>query len=120
MPDDSGHSRGDTEHVKRGATKFTDRVIAYGWDGKNDDNINSVWICRECGDELEIRQRRGRHAYVSVGCSCGAESLDLRVSDLFEFKMKAWDTATVAELGRGEFADNRSQQPDTDRSGGGE
>ncbi len=91
------------EHVKRGATKFTDRDVSYGWNGKEDDSINSVWICEECDEPLEIRQRRGRHAYISIGCSCGAESLDMRVSDLFDFEMEAWDTATISELGRGEF-----------------
>lgn len=107
-----------SEHVKRGATKVTDRETEYGWSGPDDDYINSVWVCRECGEPLEIRQRRGREAYVSIECECCTESLDVRIADLFDFEMETWDTATVAELGRGEFDADRSHEPGTDHSGG--
>ena len=87
-----------SDHIKRGAERHTDRTITY--DTMDDDAINSVWCCTECGEPLEVRQRKS-HAYVSLGCPCGAESLDLRMADLLEFKMEAWDTKVVHKLGRG-------------------
>lgn len=92
-----------SEHVKRGATKHKNRDVSYDWNGPEGGQINSVWCCDECGDTLEVRQRAGKHAYVEIGCSCGASSLDLRISDLFEFEMESWDTVTVSELGRGSY-----------------
>jgi len=106
--------RDETEHVKRGATKVTDRETEYDWSAREDGGINSVWVCRECNQPLEIRQRRGNDAYVSIECECCAESLDLRIADIFDFEMETWDTETVHKLGRGEFGE-RAQEPDTDR-----
>jgi len=90
-----------SDHVKRGAERHVDREVTY--DTMADDEINSVWCCTECGDELELRYRPASgHNYVSVGCSCGAESLDLRIADLLEFKMESWDTVVAHKLNRGE------------------
>ena len=86
-----------SEHVKRGATKHEDRDVSAKWDGIDDGNINSVWACTECDSPLEVRQRRGLDAYISLGCDCGANSLDLRVADLLSFEMDSWDTDTVQE-----------------------
>jgi len=92
-----------SDHVKRGATKHENREVSYEYDA--DDEIISVWCCTECGDRLEIRNRKGQVNYVEIGCSCGAESLDLRIADLLEFSMGSWDTTTSHKLGRGKFAD---------------
>ena len=96
-----------TDHVKRGATKHEDRAVEYEFDAE--DPINSVWCCIECGDRLELRQRQEQVNYVEIGCSCGAESLELRIADLLQFSMETWDTETVAELGRGPFDGGQSR-----------
>jgi len=91
-----------TEHVKRGATLHKDRDVSYEWDGIEDGNINSVWHCDECGDRLELRQRRGQELYVSIGCPCGAASLDVRIADILGCDVEEWDTKTADRLGRGD------------------
>jgi hypothetical protein len=91
-----------SEHVKRGATKHEDRDTSYEWDGVEDGRINSIWCCTECDEPLEVKQRRGLDAYISLECGCGAASLDLRVADILEFEIDEWDTKTVRNLGRHE------------------
>lgn len=87
-----------SEHVKRGAELYENRPIEYvAADG---DGIYAVWKCTECGEKLELRQRDGRHAYTEIGCGCGAASLDLRIADLLDLDIEAWDTETV--MGREE------------------
>jgi hypothetical protein len=89
-----------SEHVKRGATKETNREVRYEWDTGDRSHINSIWCCTECDSVLEVRQRADRPAYISLECDCGAEALDLRVGDLLEFEMDSWGAKTVSELGR--------------------
>jgi hypothetical protein len=93
-----------TDHVKRGATKHTDREVSYEYNGIDGGHIVSVWCCEECGEPLELRYRAGNEAYAAIGCPCGAQSLDVRIADILQFEMEAWDTRTVSDLGRGEFA----------------
>jgi len=88
-----------SEHVKRGATKHTNRDMRTDWEGIDDEGVNSRWFCTECDAHLRIHQRRGLHAYITVECPCGAESLDLRVADIFDFEMETWDTDPIVEGG---------------------
>ena len=91
-----------TDHVKRGATLHTDRDTSREWDGIDDGRINAEWRCVECDGIVKAKQRRGNNAYVSLECDCGAASLDLRIADVFDFEVDAWDTETVTPDERGD------------------
>ena len=84
-----------SDHVKRGATLHTNRDTSTEWEGIDDGRINSEWKCVECGGAVKAKQRRGNDAYVSLECDCGAASLDLRIADVFDFEVEAWDNKTV-------------------------
>jgi len=88
-----------SEHVKRGANAHTNRDMSTEWKGIDDGRVNSQWICVECENHLRVHQRRGLDAYITIECPCGAESLDVRLADMFEFSMTAWDTETITEIG---------------------
>lgn len=79
-----------SEHVKRGAELHRDRPV--GYDMLEEEAIYGVWHCTECDDKLELRQRRGYHAYTEIGCSCGAVSLDLRIADILDIDVDLWET----------------------------
>jgi hypothetical protein len=85
-----------SDHIKRGATLHTERDTSTDWDSIDDGRINSEWCCKECGGNVKAKQRRGLNAYISLECDCGAASLDLRIADLLEFEIDAWDTVSVA------------------------
>lgn len=87
-----------SDHVKRGALQIDNRDMDTEWEGSDDGRVNAVWMCQECDTPLEVHQRRGRDAYVSIECRCGAESLDLRIADIFDFDMETWDTEITAKL----------------------
>lgn len=87
-----------SDHVKRGAELHHDRPVEK--DVLEDNAIYAVWTCAECGDDLQLRQRRGQHAYTEIGCGCGAASLDLRIADLLDLDIEAWTTETIEERQR--------------------
>lgn len=81
------------DHVKRGVELHRDRPVEY--DMLEENAIYGVWHCSECGEKLELRQRRGQHAYTEIGCDCGAASLDLRIADTLDLDIDEWDTELV-------------------------
>ena len=85
------------EHVKRGATLHTERDTSKEWEGNEDGRINSEWRCVDCAGVVKAKQRRGLSAYISLECDCGAASLDLRVADILDFEVEAWDTVAVTK-----------------------
>jgi hypothetical protein len=85
-----------SKHIKRGAELHVDRDTSTEWGGIDDGRINSEWQCNDCGGNIKAKQRRGLDAYISLECDCGAASLDLRIADILDFEVDAWDTVTIA------------------------
>ena len=81
-----------SEHVKRGLTHHSDREVTTEWEGVEDGNIRSVIRCTECGEKIEMRERRGMENYVELSCPCGAESLDIRIGCLVGLDIDSWES----------------------------
>lgn len=84
-----------SDHVKRGMMHFKDRGVTTDWEAIEDGNINSVVRCKECGEKIELRNRRGNEAYISLGCPCGAESLDVRIGGYIALDVDSWENDTT-------------------------
>jgi len=88
------------EHVKRGATLVEDEDIEYEWEGAEDGTIRGVYHCLECGEKLEVRERRGMETYVELGCGCGAVSLHLKIGVTIGLDIDQWQSKHPRDLGR--------------------
>jgi len=71
-----------TGHVRRGATIKRDEDVP--GDVLDDGFVIHEHHCKDCQSAIKLRAREGEHAYVRLGCDCGAVELALRIADIVD------------------------------------
>ena len=67
-----------SDHVSRGM--FIDENMDVPGDILDDGNVMGDYYCKECDSLIRLRVREGEHAYVRLGCDCGALEVGLRIA----------------------------------------
>jgi len=67
-----------SEHVSRGV--FAEEDVDVPGDALDDGYVMGDYHCRDCDTLVRLRCREGEHAYVRLGCDCGAVSVGLRIA----------------------------------------
>lgn len=89
------------EHIRRGATIETDLNVP--GDVLDDGHVMHEHYCTDCDSAIRLRAREGEHAYVRLGCDCGAVELALRIADIIEGDLERdgiekWGTKDPSEV----------------------
>ncbi len=67
-----------SEHIARGA--FAESDVDVPGDILDDGHVLGDYYCTKCDTLIRLRAREGEHAYVRLGCECGASELGLRIA----------------------------------------